>query len=167
MPGAPTPHWVTQAETIEDLARAIGMPCDVLASEVARYNGFADSGEDSDFGRGTVWFEGLSAGGPTPQRNMSRIERAPFYATRLRYGIFGTIGGLLTNGHGQVLRPKGELIEGLYAVGNVAAGALGQTYPGGGSSLGPNITFGYLAGQRLASDALAPGAMAADIEIGE
>ncbi len=46
---------------------------------------------------------------------------------------------------------RGRPIDGLYAVGNVASGIFGQTYPGGGGTLGPAMTFGHLAGRHAAA----------------
>lgn len=149
VPGAPTPEWVVEAADVRELAIKTGLDPEVLGEQVERYNGFVAAGRDADFGRGTVWFEGLSSGGPSPEKNLQAIERAPFYAMRLYNGVFGTIGGLRIDQHARVLQGDGTSIEGLYAAGNVAEGVLGQTYPGGGSSLGPNITFGYLAGRHL------------------
>jgi 3-oxosteroid 1-dehydrogenase len=150
VPDSPTPDWVEEGATIAELARAIDIDPHALAGEIDRFNGFVATGIDLDFGRGTIWFEGLSIGGPSAEKNLAKIEHGPFYAMRLYNGVFGTIGGLRVNEHARVLAESGGTIEGLWAVGNVAAGVLGQSYPGGGSSLGPNLTFGYLAGRDLA-----------------
>lgn len=60
-------------------------------------------------------------------------------------GDIGTKGGLLTNKHAQVVKPDGQVIPGLYAIGNTSASVMGTTYPGAGGTLGPAMTFGYLA----------------------
>jgi 3-oxosteroid 1-dehydrogenase len=67
-------------------------------------------------------------------------------------GILGTVGGLRIDTDARVQSLRGGPIEGLYAVGNVASGIFGQTYPGGGCTLGPGLTFGYLAGQHVAAE---------------
>jgi 3-oxosteroid 1-dehydrogenase len=69
-------------------------------------------------------------------------------------GDFGTQGGLVTDVHARVHRGDGSTIEGLYAIGNCSAAVL-PTYPGPGSTLGPAMTFGYLAARHL-SGATAP-----------
>jgi 3-oxosteroid 1-dehydrogenase len=60
-------------------------------------------------------------------------------------GDLGTKGGLRTDVHGRVLREDGSVIDGLYAAGNVSATVMGHTYAGPGATIGPAITFGYLA----------------------
>ncbi|CAN5232908.1 FAD-dependent oxidoreductase [soil metagenome] len=151
VPHGPTPSWVAESDSIAGLASAIEIDPETLVQEVARYNRFVVAGVDDDFGRGTVWFEGLSQGGPSAAKNLASIERGPYFAMRLYPGVFGTIGGLRTDARARVTGLDGAPIAGLYAVGNVSAGVLGQTYPGGGSSLGPNLTFAYLAGRDLAT----------------
>jgi succinate dehydrogenase/fumarate reductase flavoprotein subunit len=54
MPNAPTPDWVHEAATIEELAERIGVDPAVLSQQVERWNGFVDAGGDDDFGRGTI-----------------------------------------------------------------------------------------------------------------
>ena len=66
-------------------------------------------------------------------------------------GDLGTFDGLRANGNAQVLDPQGQPIWGLYAVGNDMASIMGGNYPGGGDTLGPALTFGYIAACRMAS----------------
>ncbi len=47
--------------------------------------------------------------------------------------------------NGRALRDDGSVIEGLYAAGNVSSPVMGHTYPGPGGTIGPAMTFGYLA----------------------
>jgi 3-oxosteroid 1-dehydrogenase len=141
---------VTQAATLDELAAAIAVPVDAFRDQVARFNAGAERGEDPEFGRGTVWYEGLTSGGPSPERALAPIARGPFYAVRIHEGTIGTNGGLLTDADARVRAMRGGVIEGLYAAGNTAASACGPTYPGGGITLGEAVTFGYLAGRHLA-----------------
>jgi 3-oxosteroid 1-dehydrogenase len=62
-------------------------------------------------------------------------------------GDIGTNGGLATNEHAQVLDEKHDPIPGLYAVGNTAASVMGHSYPGAGGTIGPAMTFGFIAAQ--------------------
>jgi succinate dehydrogenase/fumarate reductase flavoprotein subunit len=151
MPNQPTPDWVHEAATIAELAEKIGVDPGVLTDQVERWNSYVDAGEDPDFHRGTIWWEGFQIEGPSPEKNMRRIETGPFYAMALYNGILGTVGGLRIDTDARVQGLRGGPIEGLYAVGNVASGIFGQTYPGGGGTLGPGLTFGYLAGQHVAA----------------
>lgn len=148
-PGDPTPDWVKEAPTIGELAKLIDVPPANLEAELARYNENAAKGEDPDFGRGTVWWEGWTTGGPSPEKSLATIEEAPFYAMPLYDGILGTAGGLLVDPDARVRAMAGGVIPGLYAAGNTAASIFGPGYPGGGSTLGPAMTFGYLAGRDL------------------
>jgi succinate dehydrogenase/fumarate reductase flavoprotein subunit len=152
-PGDPTPSWVKEAPTVAALATQIGIDPNVLSPEVERFNGYVDDGVDPDFGRGTVWWEGWTTGGPSPEKSMARVDQAPFYAMPLYDGILGTAGGLLVDENGRVRAARGGVVPGLYAAGNVAASIFGPSYPGGGSTLGPAMTFGYLAGRHLGTQA--------------
>jgi 3-oxosteroid 1-dehydrogenase len=149
-PGKPTPKWVLEAPTLDALGDLMELEPGVLREEIERFNGHVEEGHDPDFARGTVWYEGMTSGGPDPAKLLAKCEKAPFYAMKLYDGIIGTIGGLLTDESGRVRRMRDDgVIPGLYAAGNAAAGIFGQTYPGGGSTLGPGITFGYLIGLDL------------------
>jgi succinate dehydrogenase/fumarate reductase flavoprotein subunit len=149
-PGAPTPDWVLEAPTLAALAAAMGVDATVLEEEVARFSANARKGADPDFHRGTVWFEGFTAGGPTPERSLAPIDEPPFFALRMYEGALSTAGGLRTDRDARVLSMDGEPIDGLYAAGTAAASIFGATYPSGGATLGPALTFGYLAGRHLA-----------------
>ncbi len=151
LPGDPTPDWVIQADSLEELARRIGVPEADLVAEVTRFNVNVAAGSDPDFGRGTLWFEAFTSGGPAPEKALAPISEAPYYATRLYNGALGTNGGPRINADGQVLAARGGVVPGLYAAGNASASVFGPGYPAGGATLGPAITFGYLAGRHLAA----------------
>jgi 3-oxosteroid 1-dehydrogenase len=70
-------------------------------------------------------------------------------------GDLGTKGGLVTDAHARVLREDGSVIAGLYAAGNVSAAVMGHSYAGPGATIGPAMTFGYLAVQDMAAQATA------------
>jgi 3-oxosteroid 1-dehydrogenase len=78
------------------------------------------------------------------------LEKPPFYALAIYPGDIGTNGGLVTDSNGAVMDDENRPIAGLYATGNVTASPLGRSYPGGGATLGPAMTFGYLAGRHAA-----------------
>ena len=70
-------------------------------------------------------------------------------------GDLGTKGGLRTDERARVLRADGTPIAGLYAAGNTSAAVMGHSYAGAGATIGPAMTFGYLAALDLVG-ALAP-----------
>ncbi|MDY0408976.1 FAD-binding protein [Virgibacillus soli] len=152
-PGEDAPEWVPQAETIRELAEKIGVDPDGLEATVARFNKNAENLEDPDFHRGTLFFEKMLGGFKGPEANIGPVETAPFYALPLYSGALGTNGGPRINENGQVISSHGNVIPGLYAAGNAAMGVLGPAYPGAGGTIGPALTFGYLAGQSLGKEA--------------
>jgi 3-oxosteroid 1-dehydrogenase len=117
---------------------------------VSRFNADAAQGQDPDFQRGEATYDKLygdARHGPNPC--LRPIEKAPFYAMPIWPGDIGTNGGLATNAKAQVLDGKGKAIGGLYAIGNSAASAMGESYPGAGVTLGPALTFGYIAAREM------------------
>ena len=117
-----------------------------LARTLQRFNGFCQTGIDTDFGRGSRAFDRCH-GDPTvkPNPNLGAIEKPPFYAVRMFPGDVGTAGGVVTDEHARVLRGDGSVIDGLYATGNCTASVVGRCYPAAGASIGAAFTFGYIA----------------------
>lgn len=143
---------VKRADTLTDLARQIDVPPDALTETVKRFNEFAAKGKDPDFGRGQSSYN-ICLGDPgyKPNAALGPIDRAPFYAARVFPADVGTCGGLVTNEHAQVLNEQGEVIDGLYATGNITATVMGRTYLGAGGSIANTMVFGYVAALRAAS----------------
>ena len=139
-----------KARTIEALAAKMGVDPDRLSATVARFNEYAPKGEDPDFHRGEPAYDKMY-GDPRNQPNpcLRALTRAPFYAMPIYPGDIGTNGGLTTNAKAQVVDEAGAPIAGLYAVGNNAASSMGESYPGAGVTLGPGLTFGYLAARDM------------------
>ncbi|MGU3500189.1 FAD-binding protein [Mycobacterium sp. C31M] len=133
--------WRT-ADTLDDLAVAIGVPPDNLTETVRRYNGFVAAGHDDDFGRGDEPYDRAFSGGASP---LVPIERGPFHAAAFGVSDLGTKGGLRTDTAGRVLDTAGAVIPGLYAAGNTMAAPSGTVYPGGGNPIGTSMVFGHLA----------------------
>lgn len=145
-PGEPAPDWVDQANDIRELAEKIGIDPDGLEETVREFNKHAENLEDPHFNRGSLHFERFATRFAGPQANIGPIKQAPFYALPIYYGTLGTNGGPRINEHGQVISLRGKAIPGLYSAGNAAMGVLGPAYPGAGGTIGPALTFGYLAG---------------------
>ena len=143
--------YVRKAGTIAELAGQLGMDATTLEATVTRFNGHARAGRDADFGRGDSAYNRYF-GDPTnkPHPNLAPIDQAPFYAVQVVAGDLGTKGGLVTDEYARVRREDGSLIEGLYCVGNNSASVMGTTYPGPGCTIGPAMTFGYVAARHAA-----------------
>jgi 3-oxosteroid 1-dehydrogenase len=145
---------IISADTLEELATKAGLPVDEFTQTVTRFNGFARSGVDEDFHRGESAYDRYY-GDPTnkPNPNLGELSHAPYYAAKMVPGDLGTKGGIRTDVSGRALRDDGSIIEGLYAAGNVSAPVMGHTYPGPGGTIGPAMTFGYLAALDIADQA--------------
>lgn len=147
--GDPAEHlaagtWV-RADTVTELAEAAGLPTDAVVATVERFNGFAASGVDEDFGRGEDEYDTFFAGGGTPNKALVPLDRPPFYAARFVLSDLGTKGGLVTDEHGRVIDTAGVPIPGLYAAGNTTASVFGSAYPGPGAPLGAAMVYASLA----------------------
>jgi 3-oxosteroid 1-dehydrogenase len=144
--------FLVRAKTVRELAEKIEVDPDGLEDEVAKNNRFAKTGKDEDFGRGDAILDRYySDPRVKPNPNLAPIETAPYYAIRVYPGDLGTKGGLLTDAHGRVLREDGTPIEGLYATGNCSSAVMGDTYPGAGGTIGPAMTFGWIAAAHATS----------------
>lgn len=144
---------VKKAATIEELAEQIEVPPGALAETVARFNGYAVAGVDEDFHRGESAYDKYYSD-PTvkPNPSLQVIDHAPFYAVKIVPGDLGTKGGLVTDERARVLRPDGSVIPGLYAAGNCSSAVMGHTYAGPGATIGPALTFGYLAAETISAE---------------
>ncbi|OLP02840.1 3-ketosteroid-delta-1-dehydrogenase [Mycolicibacterium porcinum] len=142
---------IVKADTLEELAAKTGLPADAFAATIDRFNGFARSGVDEDFHRGDSAYDRYY-GDPTnkPNPNLGEIKHGPFYAAKMVPGDLGTKGGIRTDLQGRALRDDNSVIEGLYAAGNVSSPVMGHTYPGPGGTIGPAMTWGYLAALDIA-----------------
>lgn len=137
---------VVKDRTIAGLAGKIGVPPDRLAATIARVNGFARTGVDEDFGRGSAPYDRYYGDqSVTPNPNLAPLDQPPYYALQVYPGDIGTKGGLATDQAARVLDAAGEPIPGLYAIGNTAASVMGPAYPGAGATIAPAMTFGMLA----------------------
>lgn len=151
-PGQPIPDWVMRADTLEGLAAQIGIDGAALTATVARFNAHADAGHDPDFGRGTSAYDHFygdrSRSGAAV--TLGAIREAPFYAVEIHAGLLGTNGGPRTDGAARILGHDGQAIPGLFGAGNAIACPTGGIYAGAGGTLGPALTFGYIAGRTAA-----------------
>jgi len=146
--------WLKKSDSLVGLAQQLKVDAQRLQATVDRHNEFARTGKDLDFGRGdSLTDRYYSDHSVKPNSCMAPIVQAPFYALEIWPGDLGTKGGLLSDEQGRVLSQSGEPIAGLYVTGNCSASVMGNTYPGAGATLGPAMTFGYVAAQHAATSA--------------
>jgi 3-oxosteroid 1-dehydrogenase len=147
--------YLKEASTPEALAEQIGCDPATLRATLDRWNGFVDQGVDGDFHRGEraydQWLgDPFLSPTPAPVRCLGRIDEAPYYAVDVVPGDVSTYGGAVTDSSGCVVNANGERIRGLYACGVSSASVMGGVYPGAGASIGPSLTFGYIAAKHAA-----------------
>lgn len=146
--------YLKRGATVEDLARAIGLPPSAMRDSIALFNAYARDGRDGDFGRGDSAYDrgnGDAAHGPNP--TLGPLERGPFYAIRIVPGDIGTFIGLRTDANARVLDPSGAAVPGLWAAGSAAAPITGGSYPAAGLTIGQALTFGYAAAEDACAQA--------------
>ena len=142
---------LAEAASIEGLAERIGIAPSSLKATLAAYNADAKEGRDPEFGRGsTVYQRHLGDAAQKPNPCVAPILRAPFFAMRIYPADLGTAIGMKVDAQARVLREDGSPITGLYACGNDMGSIMNGNYPGPGITLGPALTFGYIAGRHLA-----------------
>jgi 3-oxosteroid 1-dehydrogenase len=143
---------VLSAPTLAGLADQAGVDAGGLSKTVIRFNDFAATGVDEDFRRGDSAYDRYySDPRCRPNPNLAPLASPPFYAAKIVPGDLGTKGGLRTDERARVLRADGTPIDGLYAAGNASASVMGHSYAGAGATIGPAMTFGYLAALDMAS----------------
>ena len=110
--------------------------------------GKTQTGVDEDFGRGkSVQDRYYARPSKLPNPTLGPLEKPPFYAVEVYPGDIGTKGGMRTDACARVLREGDEPMQGLYAAGNCSAAVMGRTYPGAGGTIGPAMTFGFIAAE--------------------
>lgn len=143
--------YLKRGNTIAELAQICDIEISHFKATVNNYNAYAKNGMDPEFGRGTTPYQraqGDSDQKPNPC--IAPIEKGPFYAVEIVPGSLGTFAGLITNQDARVLDKTTHLpIQGLYAVGNDMNTVMGGQYPSGGITLGPAMTYGFIAANHL------------------
>jgi glycine/D-amino acid oxidase-like deaminating enzyme len=139
--------YLIRAESLDALAARLDVPAAGLAHSVSEINAAARTGRDLAFRRGETVYERANGDGTRglPNPCLGPIGAPPFYAVRLHAGDIGAATGLRTDTRAQVLDAKGEPIAGIYACGNDMQSILNGAYAGPGITLGPALTFGYIA----------------------
>ncbi|NLC96358.1 MAG: FAD-dependent oxidoreductase [Erysipelotrichaceae bacterium] len=173
--GTPLPNYLLKADSLPELAKAIeermkqlaphtgGFSLDdnfsdALLKTVEQFNSYAKLGVDLDFNRGeNAYDREWTTFPPTipnvewPNKESKNYtmypisENGPYYAIVLAVGTLDTNGGPVVNGNAQVLDWKGNVIPGLYGAGNCIASPTANAYWGAGSTIGPALTYGFIA----------------------
>jgi succinate dehydrogenase/fumarate reductase flavoprotein subunit len=146
--------YLLRGATLAELANKAGIDAKTFEATVAQFNGLAAEGRDPAFGKGSRAYnryQGDALHGPNPC--IAPIQDGPFYAIKMVIGDLGTYAGIKTDANARALDADGQPIPGLYAAGNDMASIMGGNYPGAGITLGPALTFGYIAGKHLAEKA--------------
>ncbi|WP_315780094.1 MULTISPECIES: FAD-dependent oxidoreductase [unclassified Bradyrhizobium] len=145
--------YLKRADSLDTLAQAIGASPGELARTVSEFNRHAERGEDPAFGRGSnIYQRSLGDADQRPNPCVAPIVEPPFYAVAVYPADLGMSAGIVTDDRARVLRDDGAPITGLFACGNDMASIMAGAYPGPGITLGPALTFGWLAG-RIAAGA--------------
>ncbi|WP_396898122.1 FAD-binding protein [Mycolicibacterium sp.] len=142
---------VKDAQSWDELARKIDVPAENLRATAERFNQLAQAGHDDDFNRGDSAYDNYYGDPTLPNPNLRPLGKPPYYAFQIILGDLGTSGGLRTDEHARVLRDDDTVVRGLYAVGNVSAAVMGRSYAGAGATIGPAMTFGYVAAKHAAA----------------
>jgi succinate dehydrogenase/fumarate reductase flavoprotein subunit len=146
--------YLMRGDTLEALAAKAGIDAKAFTETVKQFNATAPQGQDAAFGKGSRAYnryQGDAMHGPNPC--VAPVEHGPFYAIKMVIGDLGTYAGIVTDENARALDAEGRVIPGLYAAGNDMASIMGGNYPGAGITLGPALTFGYIAGRHLADSA--------------
>jgi succinate dehydrogenase/fumarate reductase flavoprotein subunit len=149
---------VVEANSFEELATKIGAPPAALRQTADRFNELARKGHDDDFNRGDSAYDNYYGDPTLPNPNLYPLGKPPYYAFQIILGDLGTSGGLRTDEYARVLNSDDSVVKGLYAVGNNSAAVMGRSYAGAGATIGPAMTFGYVAAKHIAGGN-SPGAL--------
>jgi 3-oxosteroid 1-dehydrogenase len=142
---------VKEANSFDELAAKIGVPAASLCATAERFNELAHKGHDDDFNRGDSAYDNYYGDPTLPNPNLYPLGKPPYYAFQIILGDLGTSGGLRTDEFARVLRDDDTVVQGLYAVGNASAAVMGRSYAGAGATIGPAMTFGYVAAKHIAA----------------
>ncbi|MFO1195092.1 MAG: FAD-dependent oxidoreductase [Rhodoferax sp.] len=143
--------YLRRGRTLDELAQACGLPAAELRATVGRYNAMVPGGRDTEFGKGETPYNRIqgdaerAAARGSSNPCMAALGPGPFYAVRVVMGSLGTFAGLRADASAHVLDTAGQPVPGLWVAGNDMTSLMAGHYPAGGITLGPAMTFGFLA----------------------
>lgn len=147
-------HYLFRADSVDALAAKIHVPVATLKQTIANMNAYAKTGVDPEYGRGNNAYDQMFGDwNVKPNPCLGNIDKPPYYALPINLGDLGTKGGLKADASARVLDGNGRPIPGLYAAGNNAGSPFGNCYPGAGGTIGPALTFGFVAANHIAAQA--------------
>ncbi len=144
--------YLIECQSLAALAGRIGVDAKALAATIALHNRDAIAGDDTKFHKGINSYNRSMGDADAPHPNLAPVEAAPFYAVRIHTGDLGSARGLVTDTHARVRKTDGTVIPGLYAAGNDMNSPWAGEYPAAGATLGPGLTFGYVAAKAIAEE---------------
>ena len=145
--------YLKRADTVAELAKQIGVSAQALQETVQGFNRDAERGEDPAFGRGgDIYQRSLGDADQKPNPCVAPLDAPPFYGVAVYPADLGMSAGIVTDAQARVLATDGSPIRGLFACGNDMASIMEGAYPGPGITLGPALTFGWLAGRHVAAE---------------
>lgn len=148
--------YLKRAQSLRALARLCGIDEAGFTDTITRFNAAAREGHDPEFNRGASAYNRVQGDGDHgPNPSLAPLDTGPFYAVEIVPGSLGSFAGIKTDVQARVLDQDAQPIEGLFAIGNDMASIMGGHYPAGGITLGPGMTFGYIAGRVLAGQPIA------------
>ena len=138
LPGLIAKGYVQKADTIEELAKKLGLPAAQLKATVARNNELYRKGEDVDYGK--------------EKHRLSAVDKAPFYGAKNTGWMLCTMDGIQINTNMNAIDTEGNPIPGLFVIGNDSGGYFANEYPNlaTGMACGRTVTFGRIVGRMLA-----------------
>jgi succinate dehydrogenase/fumarate reductase flavoprotein subunit len=143
--------YLLRGDTLTALAAEAGVDAAAFETTVAEFNRHAAHGEDPEFGKGSNAYNRFYGDADhKPNPCLAPLTTPPFYAVKVVVGEIGTYDGIRTDRHARALDARRAPISGLYVAGNDMASIMGGAYPGPGITLGPAMTFGWIAGRHLA-----------------
>lgn len=138
--------YLVQAHSWEELAQKLAIPYQNLHNTITQYNTDALQGIDYAYGKGnSTYNQYLGDANQKPNPCLAPIIKSPFYAIKIYPGDIGTSAGIITNSNAQVLNSQGDIIDGLFAIGNDMNSIMNGHYPAAGITLGPALTFAWIA----------------------
>ena len=128
---------ITKADTLDELALALGLPEGSLSAEVQKYNGYCAEGLDPEFSRKAEYLVPLS-------------EEGPYYAFEVKPTFTNTQGGPRRDINGNVVDTEGNPIPHLYS--NGECGSIWADVYQGASNIGECLIFGRISGHSAAAE---------------